>query len=352
LRLRIYAEAESNASLLAIAGAQQYTPPALQAPLAALAISTPSHFRPRESAGFSCENGSLSPAAGWGTGTIDLSRRTCSLSRPGKCRVFLRKRFTFPCGSQGHWLHRPLSLYLPFPPSGKVPGFSTKTVHFPPRPTGAPAPQTSLAVLAISTLGESAGFFCENGSLPPAAGWGIGSTGLSRGICRFYLRGKCRTLLRKRFTFPRGSQGHRLHRPLSRHLPFPPPGKVPGISAKTVHFPPWPAGAPALQTSLAALAISTSRESAGLSCENGSLSPAAGWSTGSTGLSRCTCHFHPRGKCRTFRRKRFTFPRDLPWHRLYRPLSPHLPFPPPGKVPGFPAKTVHFPPWPAGAPAP
>ena len=25
--------------------------------------------------------------------------------------------------------------------------------------------------------------------------------------------------------------------------------------------------------------------------------------------------------------------------------------PPPGKVPGFPAKTVHFPPWPEGVPA-
>ena len=33
----------------------------------------------------------------------------------------------------------------------------------------------------------------------------------------------------------------------------------------------------------------------------------------------------------------------MPGHRLHRHLSPHLPFPPPGKVPGFPAKTVHFP---------
>lgn len=40
------------------------------------------------------------------------------------------------------------------------------------------------------------------------------------------------------------------------------------------------------------------------------LSPVAGWGTGSTGLSRRTWHFHL-----------------------------------PGKVPGFSAKTVHFPPW-------
>ena len=39
-------------------------------------------------------------------------------------------------------------------------------------------------------------------------------------------------------TFPRCQSGHRIHRPLSPHPPFPPPGKVPGISAKTVHFPP------------------------------------------------------------------------------------------------------------------
>ena len=57
-------------------------------------------------------------------------------------------------------------------------------------------------------------------------------------------RGKCREFRRKRFTFPCGQQGYRLHRPLLRHLPFLPPGKVPGISAKTVHFPPWPAGVP------------------------------------------------------------------------------------------------------------
>ena len=121
---------------------------------------------------------------------------------------------------------------------GKVPGFSAKTVHFPPRPAGAPAPQTSLAAPAISTLGESAGFFCENGSLSPAAGRGTGSTGLS-----------CRT------------------------CSLSPRGKVPGFSTKTVHFPPWPAGVPAPQAPLAALGISTSRESAGNFGENGSLSP-------------------------------------------------------------------------------
>ena len=137
---------------------------------------------------------------------------------------------------------------------------------------------------------------------------------------------------------------HRLYRPLSPHSPFPPPGKVPGISAKTVHFPPWLAGALAPQTSLAAPAVSTSRESAGFFRENGSLSPAAGRGTGSTAVSRRTRHFHPQGKCRAFLRKRFTFPRGLHGYRLHRPLSPHSPFPPLGKVPGISAKTVHFPP--------
>ena len=156
-------------------------------------------------------------------------------------------------------------------------------------------------------------------------------------------RGKCRVFPRKRFTFSRGRQGYRLHRPLSLYLPFPPPGKVPGISAKTVHFPPWLAGAPAPQAPLAALAVSTSGESAGFFRENGSLSPVADRGTGSTGPYGCTWHFHLPGKCREFPRKRFTFPRGRPGHRLHRPLSQHLPFPPPGKVPGFPAKTVHFP---------
>ncbi len=124
---------------------------------------------------------------------------------------------------------------------------------------------------------------------------------------------------------------------------FPPPGKVPGFSAKTVHFPPWPDGVPAPQAPLAALGISTSGESAGNFRKNGSLSPVAGWGTGSTGPSGRTWHFHLRGKCREFPQKRFTFPRGRMGYRLHRPLSPHLAFPPPGKVPGIPAKTVHFP---------
>ena len=182
-------------------------------------------------------------------------------------------------------------------------------VHFPPRLSGAPALQASLAALAVSTSGESAGNFRKNGSLSPATVWGTGSTGLSRGTCRFYPWGKCRVFRRKWFTFPRGRPGHWLHRPLWQHSSFPPPGKVPGFSAKTVHFPPWPAGAPAPQASLAALAISTPGESAGFSCENGSLSPEAGRGTGSTDISGGTRHLSPPGKCRVFPRKRFTFPR-------------------------------------------
>ena len=277
--------------------------PAPQASLAALAVSPPG-----ESAGFSGENGSLSPVAGRGTGSTDLSRGICRFYLRGKCREFRRKRFTFPRGSQGYRLHMPLWRHLPFPPPGKVPGFSAKTVHFPPWPAGASAPQAYLAALGISTSRESAGNFGENGSLSPAARMGTGSTGLSRRTHRFHPWGKCREFPRKWFTFPRGRQGHRLHRPLSRHLAFPPLGKVPGISAKTVHFPPWPTRVPAPQASLAALGISTPGESAGFSCENGSLSPAAGRGTGSTGLSRGTWHFHLPGKCREFRRKRFTFP--------------------------------------------
>ena len=127
---------------------------------------------------------------------------------------------------------------------------------------------------------------------------------------------------------------------------FPPPGKVPGIPAKTVHFPPWPDGVPAPQAPLAALGISTPGESAGNSCENGSLSPVARWGTGSTGLSRGTWHFHPRGKCREFLRKRFTFPRGEMGYRLHRPLSPHLAFPPPrGKCRVFLRKRFTFPSW-------
>ena len=193
----------------------------------------------------------------------------------GKCRAFPRKWFTFPRGRQGYRLYSHLSPHSSFPPPGKVPGISAKTVHFPLWLAWALAPQVPLAALGISTLGESAGLSRENGSLSPVADRGTGSTGPSRGTCHFHPRGKCREFRRKRFTFPRGRQGYRLHRPLSRQLPFPPPGKVPGISAKTVHFPPWLAGAPAPQTSLAASAVSTSGKSAGLSRENGSLSPTA-----------------------------------------------------------------------------
>ena len=225
-----------------------------------------------------------------------------------------------------------------------MPDFLAKMVHFPPWPTRIPAPQASLAALAVSTPGESAGNFRENGSLSPAADKGTGSTGLSGRTCSLSLRGKCREFRRKRFTFPRGRQGRWLHRPLSRHLPFLPPGKVPGISAKTVHFPPWPTGVPAPQASLAAPAISTPGESAGFFGENGSLSPMADRDTGSTGLSSRTCSLHPWGKCRTFPRKWFTFPRGSQGHRLHRPLSRHLAFPPSGKVPGFSTKMVHFPP--------
>ena len=105
---------------------------------------------------------------------------------------------------------------------GKVPGFSAKTVHFPPWPTGVPAPQASLVALGISTPRESAGNSCDSGSLSPEVGWGIGSTDLSRRTCSLSLPGKCRVFRRKWFTFPRGRQGYRLHRPLWRHSPFPP----------------------------------------------------------------------------------------------------------------------------------
>ena len=175
----------------------------------------------------------------------------------------------------GHRLHRPLWPHLQSLPPGKVPGFPAKTVHFPLWPTRIPAPQASLAASAVSTSGESAGNFCENGSLSPAACRGIGSTGPSGRTRHFSPRGKCREFRRKRFTFPRGRQGYRLHRPLSPYLAFPPPGKVPGFPAKTVHFPLWPTGALAPQASLAASAVSTSGESAGNFGENGSLSPMA-----------------------------------------------------------------------------
>ena len=110
-------------------------------------------------------------------------------------------------------------------------------VHFPPRSAGVPTPQASLAALAIPSPGESAGNSCENGSLSPVADRGTGSTDLSRRTCSLSLPGKCRVFRRKWFTFPRGRQGYRLHRPLWWHLAFPPPGKVPDFPAKTVHFP-------------------------------------------------------------------------------------------------------------------
>ena len=165
--------------------------------------------------------------------------------------------------------------------------------------------------MPLTSSGESAGNSCENGSLSPVAGRGTGSTGSSRRTRHFRPRGKCREFRRERFTFPRERLGHRLHRPLSPHLPFPPSGKVPGFSAKTVHFPPWLAGVSAPQALLAALAVSALGESAGLFRENGSLSPVARRGIGSTGSSRRTRHFRPRGKCREFRRKRCTFPRGM-----------------------------------------
>ena len=85
-----------------------------------------------------------------------------------------------------------------------------------------------------------------------------------------------------------------------------------------VHFPPWPTGVPAPQTSLAALAVSPSRESAGNFCENGSLSHVAGRGTGPTGISGDTRNSLPWGKCREFLRFWFTFP---PVMRLLRRSS-------------------------------
>ena len=171
----------------------------------------------------------------------------------------------------------PLRFFSPCPRHpGKVPGISAKTVHFPPWLAGTPIPQTPLAALGISTPGESAGFFGENGSLSPVVDRGTGSTGPSGRTCRFHLRGKCRVFRRKRYTFPRDRPGYRLHSHLWRHPPFPPPGKVPGFPAKTVHFP-----------------------------------PAACMGTGSTGSSRRTHRFHLWGKRRAFPRKRFTFPRGM-----------------------------------------
>ena len=52
-------------------------------------------------------------------------------------------------------------------------------------------------------------------------------------------------------------------------------GESAGFFREMVHFPPRLAWAPAPQASLAALGISAPGESAGFSCENGSLSPTA-----------------------------------------------------------------------------
>ena len=161
-------------------------------------------------------------------------------------------------------------------PPGKVPGIPAKTVHFPPWLVGVSALQPSLAALIVSTPGESAGNFRENGSLSPVARRGTGSTGTAGGTCRFHFPGKCREFPRKWFTFPRGRQGYRLYSHLWRHLTF--------------------------------LSLG---ESAGNFGENGSLSPAACRCVGSTAISRRTHRFHLREKCRVFRRKRFTFPRGL-----------------------------------------
>ena len=144
---------------------------------------------------------------------------------------------------------------------------------------------------------------------------------------------------------PRGLLGHRIYSHISRHLPPLPPGKVPRFPAILVHFPPWLAGAPALQPSLAAPAVSTPGESAANFHDFGALSPVACWGIGSTAISRGTCRLFPRGKCRGFPRFWCTFPRGLLGHRLYSHLSWHLPPLPPGKVPGIPAILVHFPPW-------
>ena len=138
-------------------------------------------------------------------------------------------------------------------PPGKVPGFPAKTVHFPPWLVGVSALQASLAAPVVSTLGKVPGIPAKTVHFPP-----------------------CGVLMKIQ-------QSKRPGPPTaSRRAP---PGKVPGIPAKAVHFSPRPYVPPALQPSLAALAISSPWESAAISCENGSLSPVVGWGTGSTGIS-------------------------------------------------------------------
>ena len=132
-------------------------------------------------------------------------------------------------------------------------------MHFPPRHAGLPAPQPSLAVLAVSFPGESAVISHDFGALPPTACRATGSTDPSRRTFRFFPRGKCRDFPRERCTFTPGLPGYLLHRPLSSHQPFLSPGKVPGIPTILVHFHPWLAGTPTPQTSLTALVVSSRR---------------------------------------------------------------------------------------------
>ena len=97
-----------------------------------------------------CET-TLSTVACLGTGSTDLSHRTCRLLPRGKCRDFPRFWCTSPRGLPGHQLHSHLSSHQPFLSPGKVPGIPTILVHFHPWLAGLPAPQTPLAALAVST---------------------------------------------------------------------------------------------------------------------------------------------------------------------------------------------------------
>ena len=223
--------------------------------------------------GFSAKTVHFPPEVGLGIGSTDLSRRTCSLSLPGKCRVFRRKWFTFPRGRLGYRLHRPLWRHSQFPPWGKCREFLRKRFTFPRGRLGYRLHRPLSPALAVSPSRESAGFFRENGSLSPADCRGTGFTGISGDTRHSLPRGKCREFLRKRFTFPRGRQGYRSHRPLWWHLAFPPPRESAGNSCeKWFTFPRGRLGYRLHRPSLAALAVSPSRESAGLFHENGSLS--------------------------------------------------------------------------------
>ena len=83
-----------------------------------------------------------------------------------------------------------------------MPGISAKTVHFPPWLAWALASQVPLAALGISTLGESAGFFCENGSLSP------GAVHFPRG--RSLLEGSSRACLGKCLVYRHSEKEHLL----------------------------------------------------------------------------------------------------------------------------------------------